>query len=58
MNSPLLDVKYIKIFFTKRLVELMRIIMVYDSASHSMLSGSNWPEEINKNIDKITKLFD
>ena len=58
MNSPLLDEKYIKLFFTKRLVELMRIIMVYDSASHTMFFGSNWPEEINKNIDKITKLFE
>ena len=58
MNSPLLDEKYIKIFFTKRLVELMRIIMVYDSASHSMFFGSNWSEEINKNIDKITNLFE
>ena len=58
MNSPLLEEKYIKIFFTKRLVELMRIIMVYDSASHSMFSGcSNWVKEINKNIDEITKLF-
>ena len=57
MNSPLLEEKYIKIFFNKRLVELMRIIMVYDSASHSMFSGSNWVKEINKNIDEITKLF-
>ena len=57
MNSPLLDEKHIKLFFTKRLVELMRIIMVYDSASHSLFFGSNWVKEINKNIDKLIKLF-
>ena len=58
MNSPLLEEKYIKIFFNKRLAELMRIIMVYDSSSHSMFYGSNWPEQINKNMDKIMKLFE
>jgi hypothetical protein len=57
MNSPLLEEKYIKIFFTKRLVELMRIIMVYDSASHSMFFGSYWVEQINLNMDEVTKLF-
>ena len=57
MNSPLLEEKYIKIFFTKRLVELMRIIMVYDSASHSMFYGSYWVEQINLNMDEVTKLF-
>ena len=57
MNSPLLEEKYIKIFFTKRLVELMKIIMVYDSASHSMFFGSYWVKEINSNMNEITKLF-
>ena len=57
MNSPLLEEKYIKIFFTKRLVELMRIIMIYDSASHSMFYGSSWIEPINSNIDEVIKLF-
>ena len=58
MNSPLLEEKYIKIFFDKRLAEMMRIIMIYDSASHSMFFGSNWPEQINKNMDKVMKLFE
>ena len=58
MNSPLLEEKYIKIFFDKRLAEMMRIIMIYDSASHSMFFGSNWAEQINKNMDKIMKLFE
>ena len=57
MNDPLLEEKYIKIFFTKRLIELMRIIMIYDSASHSMFYGSEWMEPINRNIDKVIKLF-
>ena len=58
MNSPLLEEKYVKIFFNKRLAELMRIIMIYDSSSHSMFYGSYWPSEINKNMDKIIKLFE
>ena len=58
MNSPLLEEKYIKKFFSKRLVELMRIIMIYDSSSHTLFSESEWPKEINKNMDEITKLFD
>ena len=58
MNSPLLEEKYIKIFFDKRLAEMMRIIMIYDSSSHSMFFGSNWPELINKNMDKVMKLFE
>ena len=58
MNSPLLEEKYIKLFFNKRLAELMRIIMIYDSSSHSMFFGSYWPQEINKNMDKIIKLFE
>ena len=57
MNSPLLEEKYIKIFFDKRLAEMMRIIMIYDSASHSMFYGSYWPEQINKNMDEVMKLF-
>ena len=57
MNSPLLEEKYIKIFFTKRLIELMRIIMIYDSASHSMFRGSDWIIPINNNMDKVIKLF-
>ena len=57
MNSPLLEEKYIKIFFTKRLVELMRIIMVYDSSSHSMFSGSDWVAQINLNMDEVIKLY-
>ena len=58
MNSPLLEDKYIKIFFDKRLAEMMRVIMIYDSCSHSMFFGSNWPELINKNMDKVMKLFE
>ena len=58
MNSPLLEDKYIKIFFDKRLAEMMRVIMIYDSCSHSMFYGSNWPELINKNMDKVMKLFE
>ena len=57
MNDPLLEEKYIKIFFTKRLIELMRIIMIYDSASHSSFYGGIWIPQINKHIDEIDQLF-
>jgi hypothetical protein len=37
----------------------MRIIMIYDSSSHSLLSQDSWVPEINKNIDLLRKkLFD
>ena len=58
MNRPLLEEKYIKSFFTKRLVELMRIIMIYDSASHSLFAGGTWCKQINKHMDDVYKLFD
>ena len=55
MNSPLLDEKYILKYFDIRLLELMRIIMIYDSSSHSLLSQDSWVPEINKNIDLLRK---
>lgn len=58
MNHPILEEKYIKIFFTKRLIELMRVIMIYDSASHCLFEGGNWPLQINKHVDELAKLFD
>ena len=51
--------KYILKYFDIRLLELMRIIMIYDSSSHSLLSQDSWVQEINKNIDLLRKkLFD
>ena len=58
MNQPLLEEKYIKIFFTKRLIELMRVIMIYDSASHCLFDGGKWTFQINKHVDELVKLFD
>ena len=58
MNSPLLDEKYIKVLFSKRLVELMRIIMIYDSCSHTLFRGSQWTNQINTNMNKVIQLYD
>ena len=59
MNSPLLDEKYIIKYFDIRLLELMRVIMVYDSCSHSLILYDSWVPQINKNIDLLRKkLFD
>ena len=57
MNKPLLPEIYIKKDFNKRLIELMRIIMVYDSCSHSLFRGGIWVKQINKHIDILRNLF-
>jgi len=51
MNHPLLPENYIKKLFDLRLIELMRIIMIYDSCSHSLFNNGNWIKEINKHIN-------
>lgn len=57
MNNPLLDEKYIMLFFDLRLIEMMRFIMVYDSSSHSLFKGGKWVQEINKHITQLRLLF-
>lgn len=57
MNKPLLPKEYIPIFFDLRLIELMRVIMVYDSSSYSLTTKDNWVTEINKHIDQVRLLF-
>ena len=57
MNRPLLPENYIKKLFDLRLIELMRIIMVFDSCSHSLFTGGNWIKEINKHINLLRNLF-
>jgi hypothetical protein len=53
MNDPLLENEFTKQIFDKRLLELMRIIMVNDSAAHSLFSGSSYSDELNSNLDKL-----
>jgi len=57
MNRPLLPENYIKNLFDLRLIELMRIIMIYDSCSHSLFMGGNWIKQINKHINLLRNLF-
>ena len=57
MNKPLLPNEYIPIFFDLRLIELMRVIMVYDSSSYSLKTKDNWMTEINKHLDQLRLLF-
>lgn len=52
MNDPLLDKKYIIEFFDIRLLELMRIILVYDSSSHCLFNGK-WIQKIDKHFDLL-----
>ena len=55
--SPLLDKKYIKELFDVRLLELMRIILIYDSSSYCLFDG-NWAPKIDQNFDRlINELF-
>ncbi len=53
MNKSLLEEKYIKQIFDWRLLELMRIVMVNDSAAHSLFSGESFAKEINENLDNL-----
>lgn len=53
MNKVLLEDHFIKQLFDWRLLELMRIVMVNDSAAHSLFSGKSFAEEINKNLDEL-----
>ena len=54
LNKPLLDKKYIKEFFNLRLLELMRIILIYDSSSHCLFEGK-WEQKIDKHFDLLIK---
>jgi hypothetical protein len=51
-NKVLLEDIFIKQLFDLRLLELMRIVMINDSAAHTLFSGLVF-QEINWNIDKI-----
>jgi len=55
INKPLLDDKYIKELFDVRLVELMRIILIYDSSSHCLFSHFKWEQEIDKYFNILIK---
>ena len=55
VNEPLLDVKYIKELFDVRLLELMRIILIYDSSSHCLFGNSKWEQKIDKYFDILIK---
>ena len=57
MNYPLLPTKDICELFDYRKLELMRIVMVYDSCSHSLFKGGNWVNEINNQIDKVRTIL-
>lgn len=57
MNYPLLPNEYVCKLFDYRMLELMRIVMVYDSCSHSLFKGGNWVNEINKQLDKVRTML-
>jgi hypothetical protein len=57
MNNPLLNKNQIlSVFNDKRLLEMMRVIMINDSASYSLFREDTVSEEINLNIDLLYKL--
>ena len=57
INKPLLDKKYIKKLFDVRLLELMRIILIYDSSNYCLFEGK-WDQKIDKHFDLlINELF-
>ena len=58
INEPLLDEKYIKELFDIHLLELMRIILIYDSSSHCLFGNSKWEQKIYKYFDLIIRKND
>ena len=50
MNNPLLPDEYILKYFDLRLFEMMKIIMICDAASHDIIDGQEWVEQINKHL--------
>jgi hypothetical protein len=53
MNKVLLEENFIKQLFNLRLLELMRIVMINDSASHTLFSGQIFTEEINESLNNL-----
>lgn len=53
MNQPLLSKSDYDMLFTPRLLELMRVMMINDSTSHSRFIHPLLELEINSNIDKL-----
>ena len=58
INETLLDEKYIKELFDIHLLELMRIILIYDSSSHCLFGNSKWEQKIYKYFDLIIRKND
>ncbi len=48
MNKSILEENYLKQIFDLRLLELMRIVMVNDSAAHSLFSGETLLRKLMK----------
>jgi hypothetical protein len=57
MNSPLLPDEKIKSLFDIRMIELMRLVMLNDSAAHSCFKGESWAGGLNFHLDKCRELF-
>jgi len=59
-HNPVMEISDIKRFFkSKRLIELMRFVMVNDSAGHTIFGIKvNLCPEINKKLSSLTGLFD
>jgi hypothetical protein len=55
VNEPILDIKYIDELFDVRLLELMRIILIYDSSSHCLFGPSKWEQKIDKHFDILIR---
>ena len=53
VNEPILDKKYIMELFDVRLLELMRIILIYDSSSHCLFGNSKLEQKIDKHFNKL-----
>ena len=57
MNHPLLTNDQIKEIFDLRLLEMMRVIMLLDSATYTIFDNTEWEIQINKQIDILRNIF-
>lgn len=56
-NIPILCEEHMKLFFDKRLLEMMKIVMINDSMSHAMFNDLIFEREITSNIDFLINKF-
>jgi hypothetical protein len=58
MNTPVLEEDQAKVFYNIRLFQLMKFIMINDSAAHSGFAAKSFQDELNNNLGKYDKVLE